>query len=279
MPEGVEVKLSAEVIKPLVKDKRVLSVSLGANSRYKSQPPEGLNKFIEATCAEIIKVNDVQTKGKFMYWTLSHDWHMFCTFGMSGQWSPNKGKHPCLGIFLGENHLTHPVENIYFNDPRHFGTIKFTNNPKDLTDKIKELGWDPLQMLLSNNLPWITARLARTKKPIAEVLMDQKIFAGVGNYIKCEGLYRAKLSPWRASPSLNNAEIQLLCQSIVDVMNESYQHQGATIQTYKTVYGEEGRYSTLFRVYGKKVDPNGNKIISEITPDKRNTHWCPIIQK
>jgi formamidopyrimidine-DNA glycosylase len=277
MPEGVEVLLSAEVIKPLVKDKRVLGVSLGDNSRYKSQPPEGLNKFIEATCAEIIKVNDVQTKGKFMYWTLSHDWHMFCTFGMSGQWSPNKGKHPCLGIFLGENHLTHPVENIYFNDPRHFGTIKFTNNPKDLTDKIKELGWDPLQMSLSNNLPWITARLARTKKPIAEVLMDQKIFAGVGNYIRAEGLYKCGMSPFRPANSLSDIEIDRLCQAIIDVMQVSYKHQGATISTYKTVYGEEGKYSSLFKVYGQKQDPLGYEIIKQ-DMGGRTIHWCPSVQ-
>ena len=62
-------------------------------------------------------------------------------------------------------------------------------------------------------------------------------------------------------------------------MESSYQHQGATISTYKTVYGEEGRYSTLFKVYGKKLDPGGNKIVSETTPDKRTTHWVPSIQK
>ena len=73
-------------------------------------------------------------------------------------------------------------------------------------------------------------------------------------------------------------EIKALGQAIVDVMQESYQYQGATIHTYKTVYGEEGNYSTLFKVYGQKQDPLGNKIIKQQTPDKRTIHWCPDIQ-
>jgi formamidopyrimidine-DNA glycosylase len=61
-------------------------------------------------------------------------------------------------------------------------------------------------------------------------------------------------------------------------MQESYQHQGATISTYKTVYGAEGKYSTLFKVYGQKQDSAGRKIIKQQTPDKRTIHWCPEIQ-
>lgn len=65
----------------------------------------------------------------------------------------------------------------------------------------------------------------------------------------------------------------------VEVMEESKSHQGATILTYSSVLGEEGKYSSCFKVYRKKIDPLGNIIISETTPDKRTTHWCPNIQK
>ncbi len=284
MPEGPEVKLSSDLIRPLVIGKQVRKINLGGSSRYASTAPEGWKEFHASFREEDVvnivnecKVTDVQVKGKFMYWTFSNGWYMFSTFGMSGQWSPKVGKHMCLEIQLID-YSTKELSSVYFNDPRHFGTVKFTNSKRELDKKLEELGWDPLAMPLDKNLRWLTFQLSKTSKSIAEVLMDQSVFSGVGNYIRAEALYLAKLSPWRQANKLSQDEIKLLGQSIVDVMQESYQHQGATIHTYKTVYGEEGKYSTLFKVYGQAQDPMGRKIIKQPTPDKRTIHWCPEIQ-
>ncbi|CAM6003616.1 unnamed protein product [Sphagnum balticum] len=90
---------------------------------------------------------------------------------------------------------------MVFNDPRHFGTIKFTHKKADLDAKLKELGWDPLAYPYDTHERFITSRLASAKyanKTIGEVLMNQSLFAGVGNYIRAEALYEAGISPWRA---------------------------------------------------------------------------------
>jgi formamidopyrimidine-DNA glycosylase len=283
MPEGPEVKLSADLIRPLVAGKPLRKIVLGSKSRYSSELPEGFKEFHDSfrkleSIGYIVsecRVTDINVRGKFMYWTFSNGWYMYSTFGMSGQWSPKEGKHVCLEVQLLEDKgLSH----IYFNDPRHFGTVKFVNSERELEKKLQELGWDPLSMPLDKNLKWITFQLAKTSKPIAQVLMDQGLFSGVGNYIRAEALYLSKLSPWRESKKLSQDEIKTLCQAIVDVMQESYQHQGATIRTYKTAYGEDGKYSTLFKVYGQKQDPMGRKIIKQQTPDKRTIHWCPEVQ-
>lgn len=277
MPEGPEVKLSADLIRPLVVGKRVINVFPGKTSRYASSLPEGFSQFLETLSKEEVRVSDVSVRGKFMYWQFSNNWYLMNSFGMSGQWSPKEGKHPSFGFYFSESPPT--IEStIYFNDPRHFGTIKFTDNARVLANKLEELGWDPLEMPLDKNLKWITFQLAKSSKSIAEVLMDQSLFSGVGNYIRAEALYACKLSPWRKAKDLTHDEIKTLCQAIVDVMQESYQHQGATIHTYKTAYGEEGKYSTLFKVYGQKKDPLGHKVIKQQTPDKRTIHWCPDIQ-
>lgn len=274
MPEGPEVLLSSELIKPLAINKPIIVANYTSNSRYSSSPPEGYKDFVQtiSSSPKPTMVTDIQVRGKFMYWSFDNGWYMFCTFGMSGQWSPKEGKHPCFYFTFGDD------ASVYFNDPRHFGTIKFTNNSKELVKKLEELGWDPLSMPLDKNLRWVTHMLSKTSKSIAEVLMDQGIFSGVGNYIRAEALYLSKLSPWRQANKLSQDEIKALCQACVDVMKESHQHQGATIHTYKTAYGEEGKYSTLFKVYGQKQDPLGNKIIKQPTPDKRTIHWCPDIQ-
>lgn len=278
MPEGPEVKLSADLVRPLVVNRPIISLGVTSNSRYSNTPPEGMKEFIDAISSSPspTTVTDVEVRGKFMYWTFSNGWYLMNTFGMSGQWSPKEGKHPCF--FLTFATQSGHEDEMYFNDPRHFGTIKFTNSEKELNKKLDELGWDPLSMPLDKSLRWLIFQLSKSKKPIAEVLMNQSLFSGVGNYIRAEALYACKLSPWTATNQLSKDQVESLCQAIVDVMQESYQQQGATIHTYKTVYGEEGNYSTKFKVYGQKQDPLGHKIVKQQTADKRTIHWCPDIQ-
>lgn len=278
IPEGVEVKISSELVSSIVKDRFVRSVGTYPSSRYASSDPEGYPEFQNSVEPfKQVRILEVKNKGKFMYWSFSNDWYMMCTFGMSGQWSPDMGKHPCF-------HLEHTDINesdhkkIYFNDPRHFGTIKFVRGRKELSTKLTELGWDPLQDDLGTWLKYLTNLVRKSDKPIGQLLMDQTAFAGVGNYIRAEALYLAKISPWRIGKKLSVDEIKTLCESIVSVMQESYAYQGATIHTYKDSYGNEGRYSSCFKVYGQKKDPLGNVIVKEATPEGRSIHWCPSVQ-
>jgi formamidopyrimidine-DNA glycosylase len=203
---------------------------------------------------------------------------MQCTFGMSGQWSESEGNHPCLIIQHADPNDPTNEKDMVFNDPRHFGTIKFSSREKDLKNKLNELGWDPLQEDISMWLKYLTRTIQNSDKPIGQLLMDQSIFAGVGNYIRAEALYSSKISPWRKGNKLSATDISNLCDSLVDVMKQSYSYQGATIHTYKDPYGNEGRYSSSFKVYGQEKDSLGNKIIKETTPEGRTIHWCPTIQ-
>jgi formamidopyrimidine-DNA glycosylase len=272
MPEGVEVKISADLIKPLLVNKTVTNVNISSTGRYRQKNPKGLDKFLEFIKTGNCKIENIQTRGKFMYWTFSECHYLMNTFGMSGQWSSVTGKHPCVTIEMGS-------ESITFNDPRHFGTIQFVPSYALLNLKLSELGWDPLNHGMDERwINFITNKLVRTAKPIGQLLMDQTLFAGIGNYIRAELLYLAKISPWRTASLLTKDEIKLICQSAVDVMNESYKHQGATILTYKDAYGAEGKYSSCFKVYNQKLDPLGNMIKKENTPEGRTIHWCPTIQ-
>lgn len=272
MPEGPEIKLSVDSVRETIINKKILQVHPHSNSRYISiESVEGLANFIKNM--DNCYVKDIKCRGKFIYWEFSNNWFMFNTFGMSGQYSTKEGKHPCFTFKFIDN------TKLVFNDPRHFGTIKFTDNEQELTDKLKKMGWDALQHNLEKNLLFINNKLSKTSKPIAQVLLDQSIFAGVGNYIRAEALYEAKISPWRDSNKLSKDEVRNLCECIINVVKTSYAHQGATIKTYKTAFGEEGKYSSLFKVYSKDIDPLGNKVITEISSEGRTIHWVPEIQK
>ena len=119
------------------------------------------------------------------------------------------------------------------------------------------------------------------KKPhwsLAKALMNQSIICGVGNYVKAEALYKAKLSPWRTVGSLSGKEMRVLNDAIKMVLRQSYVAQGASLQNYVSYDGVEGEAVFEFLVYGRKKDPCGYDVVREKTDDGRTTHWVPEVQ-
>src|SRR5208337_5417399 len=99
-----------------------------------------------------------------------------------------------------------------------------------LDTKLASLGWDPLAAMFhpDDDFDLKVDAMCRlmSHKPIGQMLMDQSIIAGCGNYIRSEGLYAAKISPWRPSNSLTSDESRRLFDAIEKVMKDSYAHQG-----------------------------------------------------
>ena len=108
--------------------------------------------------------------------------------------------------------------------------------------------------------------------------MNQGVFAGVGNYLKCEALYRTRISPHRTVGDLKNFEISMLHRTLQDIMSASYRQGGASIRDYQRIDGGSGDFVFEFEVYGKKKDRDGNTVIRELTSDGRTTHWVPALQ-
>ncbi len=153
---------------------------------------------------KIIKIN---CKGKFIYWDLG-DYILFNTLGMSGWWIYENDKHNNIEFRLNNG-------SIYFNDYRNFGTLKFCTRD-NLVKKLLELGPDILS--IENKEKEFIERIRRKRKNtnIGSALMDQKVAAGCGNYIRSECLYISKISPFRKIVDLKDNEIK----RIWNVMNQ-----------------------------------------------------------
>jgi formamidopyrimidine-DNA glycosylase len=291
IPEGPELLHSRDRLSLLLTDRQVVSVKFGG--RYSGDEPHnqpwGFPEFHEALRKHPFLISKINVKGKFMWWELSspttNTWHMWCTYGMSGQWVPGKpDKHAAATI---QTHIESDVLRsdvnlvINFRDPRHFGTLKFIQVPnegKSLTDKkLSVIGPDMLGSPPDFDT-FIAILKNRSTMTLAQALMNQNIVSGVGNYIKSEALYRARLSPHRILGSLTDIEMSHLYREVTAVMHESYQAKGATIRSYRTPEGHSGAAQFRFQVYGRKEDDFGNVVVREETLDKRTTHWVPSLQ-
>ena len=266
MPEGPEVRTFVDDLNRIVADRKIESIKV-LGGRYAKKPLEGYDDIVGQLPLRVLEVN---CKGKFIYWKLENEWSLWNSLAMTGRWGPEREKHSCLEMIVSGT----PV---YFSDPRHFGSVQFVHSDAQLQKKLDSLGPDML-----NNPPTDHdfLRLVRNdSRHLATALMDQSFISGVGNYIKSEALYRARLSPWRLTNSLNFGEARCLYYAIRNIMKHSYEAGGASIATYKTFSGKVGTYSSQFAVYGKVTDPQGNLITRETTPDKRTSWWSPGMQK
>ena len=75
-------------------------------------------------------------------------------------------------------------------------TVVDVVTPEKLDATVARLGPDPLRVGQSGNDPQRSlAKLARTDRPVAELLMDQSVIAGVGNVYRAEVLFRHRVAP------------------------------------------------------------------------------------
>ena len=71
--------------------------------------------------------------------------------------------------------------------------------PSEVDAILARLGPDPLQRRPDGSRAF--ARIARSKAPIAGLLMDQAVLAGVGNVYRAEILYRHRIDPYLPAAS------------------------------------------------------------------------------
>ena len=266
MPEGPEVKSMIDQLNKIIKGKTLNDITINSG-RYSRKSPDGFNDFTKNIPAKLISAN---CKGKFIWFEFDNGWKIWNTLGMTGGWKKNKMKH---------SHFTFTFENItlYYEDVRNFGTFKFNNSKEDFTKKIKSLGIDIFEKDFTiEYIQKIMKTKRNLKKTIVIILMNQKLFCGVGNYLKSEILYACKISPHRLVENLTEMDIKNIHKFTKKISLESYKYGGP--KDYSNLQHKEGEDKNFLKVYGQKIDHLGNKVKKEETNDKRTTHWVPELQ-
>lgn len=280
MPEGPELKHSRDRLREVLLDKKITRLMTTETGRYKSKQPDGMSEIIKDLP---LRITSIDTKGKFMWWTLSGKnkvWYMWCTYGMSGQWSRSAGKHVGFIVELNDSGelVTRDQQKVFFNDTRRFGTIKFVCDQDQHDKKLNSLGPDVLEDPPVDPELFAKRILHKPNRTIAEALMDQSCVSGVGNYLKAEALYRSGILPHRVVTEMTADEILKLWSEVILSCRESYADHGASIRTYKTVDEEKGKAQFFFRVYGLKQCAAGHPVRHEETKDGRTSWWCETCQ-
>jgi endonuclease-8 len=110
-------------------------------------------------------------------------------------------------------------------------------------------------------------RATDQRQPIGDLLLDQRVLAGIGNIWKAESCWEAQVDPWRAVGSIADDAVVGLVEGIRPRMLLS---------------GTEGHRAVRSRVYGHSGRPCprcGTAILARGQGDQnRTTYWCPGCQ-
>ena len=140
MPEGPEVKTTVDFLKQF--EKKTLTRFEILTGRYTKKPIHNINNPGWKTP---IKLEGVNCKGKFIYFSFEKDIHFFSTLGMTGEWTNRLTKHSRLKLEFDDD----KDEPLYFNDVRNFGTFKIILSKKEIA---KEIFTDVISKLLPDDI-------------------------------------------------------------------------------------------------------------------------------
>lgn len=206
--------------------------------------------------------------GKKMLFRFSGDIWLGLHLGMTGALRTEKAgykpeKHDHLVLFQKKRALV-------FNDPRQFGRIQFHQGPEapswwsDLPPQPHDKGF---------TRAFVEQFFARRKKlPIKAALLMQEAFAGIGNWMADEILWRAKINPKRRVEALSAEEVSEIWK----------QTRWVSKQAFKWIAPEHGDppKGWLFNErWGKKGHcPRDKTPLKRAEVGGRTTAWCPRCQ-
>jgi formamidopyrimidine-DNA glycosylase len=108
---------------------------------------------------------------------------------------------------------------LAYTDPRRFGKVRLVRGDVRTSPPISQLGFDPL--LAMPNADAFVAAYAKRAAPIKAALLDQKIAAGVGNWIADEVLYQARVHPETPAKQLSRAQLERIRTEMGNVVRKS----------------------------------------------------------
>jgi formamidopyrimidine-DNA glycosylase len=222
-----------------------------------------------ATALRGRRIEAVRRRGKHLWFVLDQRPFPAFHFGMTGGFSIQDAIAPRPPGWKAVIDLD-DGRALVFRDVRRFGRIRLQDDPES-EPPLSLLGFDPLLGLPP--VGELHRLLTRRRAPLKAVLLDQSLFAGVGNWIADEVLYQARLSPHRLAASLDAHEVRTLRTRLHTVVARAVE-VGADSDRFPRTWLFHHRW-------GRRADARtgrGEPIVHH-TVGGRTTAWVPTVQR
>ena len=217
MPEGPEIRRSADRISRVLIGEEILESNF-YYERIKDKEKKVKNKNIK----------EITTRGKAILIRFKNNWTMYSHNQLYGKWTVNlnttkiESTRALRVVFKTKNHTVRlwSATNIDLLPTSEENQHSF----------LKKLGPDILNE--SCNFELIEKRLIlkrHQKKKASTLMLDQTVFAGLGNYLRSEILFDAKIHPDDRPFDLDKTKITQWAKSIKEISTLAYKTGGFTV--------------------------------------------------
>jgi formamidopyrimidine-DNA glycosylase len=288
MPELPEVEVVKRSLEAKLKNLIIKKVIIINNKlRYKIDN----RKFFKIKGHRIISI---KRRSKYLLINLSQNLTILAHLGMTGKFfilDNNDKKHKTSFYYsIKKNYTKHDHLIIYlnkgfkliYNDVRKFGFIKLLKSKNIFQCKhLKLLGPEPLTKEF--NFTHIFKYFMNKKKTVKDLLMDQKIVAGLGNIYCNEILFLSKINPHRIGNTIKKNELIDIVKYTKKILKVSIRKGGSSIKNFSNAQGKNGNYQQRFNVYNKDKTKCNRKncsgTIQKSNISSRSSFFCLKCQK
>jgi len=287
MPELPEVQTTVDDLKNRVKNRIIVNVWTDTPQIIKRPHLKDFIKNIKNK-----KIEKIWRRGKNIIIDLSSGYSLLIHQKLTGhllfgKWEKRNNKW----LPLGGGELAEPVNSfIHFilfldngqmvalSDARKFAKVELWKK-EELVSVLQELGPEPLEKKFT--FEKFKERLRGKKGNIKEVLMDQKVIAGIGNIYSSEALWHSRIHPLTKVKDLSEQELKNLYKAIKEVLKKGIKLKGESFSDYRRPDGSKGEFEIERRVYqreGEKCVRCG-ALIERLILGQRSAFFCPSCQK
>jgi formamidopyrimidine-DNA glycosylase len=280
MPELPEVETVRRILRRALGGKRIAAAEVVPDEIVLSgrDPAELERHLLGATVCEVGR------KGKYWWLELDRAPFVFGHLGMAGwireigqpsirllehgnaPWEDESGRPRFLKLML----QAEDGARIAFTDGRRLARLWTANSPAE-DRAVQALGPDTYEAMPA--AAELHAMLAKRKAPIKALLLDQKLFAGIGNWLADEALYQARIAPARGANTLTRKEVARLRDVLWQILDHAVK-VGADASQYPSGWLFNHRWGGA-----KGTDTIDGHAIVRDTIGGRTTAWCPSLQK
>lgn len=271
MPEGPEIRQSADALADVLQNQKINKVTLGLESLKPYQSALSGQHIVEVSC-----------RGKAMVMHFDNDLSIYSHNQLYGRWVivpvdelPETNRSLRLGLH------THAHSALLYSasDISVWPREKLSEHPF-----LRKLGPDILNQSVTPDT--IQQRLTSPpfrNRSLAALYLDQRFLAGMGNYLRSEILFIAGLHPDKKPANLSAGQIKHLAEQTLQVTYRSYKTAGYTTSIAASVRARHSQVeyeAERFMVFDREGQScrRCNDTILRAERSSRRIYFCPQCQ-
>lgn len=272
MPEGPEIRLAADRIESAIKDATLERVIM--------TPSPLVRRSEELEGAKVVRI---ETRGKAMLTRFDNGLVLYSHNQLYGRWYVTRlPKFPrtTRSLRVSLQTSTHVAQLFSATDIELLDECDLVHHPF-----LRNVGPDCLDATVTPQL--VAERLLSPsfcRRAIANFYLDQSFIAGIGNYLRSEIFWSARISPSARPTDLSLAAVNRLAAETLRICRRSYSQRGVTVTaTLARRLKKEGLRYRQYRHYvfdrEQEACHDCGTAIQRTTCASRKLFYCPECQQ